>query len=64
MTQIRDDSTFTSNGGIKKLKYIDQHVVAFEARDIILRFSKKSAIILFTMFLFYFFIFLFIRSAS
>ena len=47
MTQIRDDSTFTSNGGINKLKYIDQHFVAFEARDLILKFSKNSAIMIF-----------------
>ena len=47
MTQIRDDSTFTSNGGINKLKYIDQHFVAFEARDLIISFSKNSAIMIF-----------------
>ena len=47
MAQIRDDSTFTSNGVIKKLKYIDQHFVAFEARDLILSFSKNSAIMIF-----------------
>ena len=47
MTQIRDESTFTSNGVIKKLKYIDQHFVAFEARDLILSFSKNSAIMIF-----------------
>ena len=47
MTQIRDDSTFTSNGLIKKLKYIDQHFVAFEARDLILSFSNNSAIMIF-----------------
>ena len=47
MTQIRDDSTFKSNGGINKLEYIDQHFVAFEARDLILKFSKNSAIMIF-----------------
>ena len=47
MTQIRDDSTFTSNGVIKKLKYIDQHFFAFEVRDLILSFSKNSAIMIF-----------------
>ena len=47
MTQIMDDSTFTSNGVIKKLKYIDQHFFAFEARDLILSFSKNSAIMVF-----------------
>ena len=47
MTQIRDDSTFTSNGVIIKLKYIDQHLFAFEARDIILNFCKNSAIMIF-----------------
>ena len=47
MVQIRDTSTFTSNGVIKKLKYIDQHFVAFEARDLILSFSKNSAIMIF-----------------
>ena len=41
MTQITDDGTFTSNGVIKKLKYIDQHFDAFEARDPILSFSKN-----------------------
>ena len=34
MTQIRDDSTFTSNGVTKKLKYIDHNFFAFEARDL------------------------------
>ena len=47
MTQIRDDSIFTSNGVLKKMKYIDQHLVAFEARDLILSFSNNSAIIIF-----------------
>ena len=47
MTQIRDDSTFTSNGLIKKLKYIDQHFFAFEAGDLTLSFSKNSAITIF-----------------
>ena len=47
MTQIRDDSKFTSNGVIRKLKYIYQHFVAFEARDLILKFSKNSAIMIF-----------------
>ena len=47
MTQIRDDSTFISNGGIKKLKYIDQHFFAFEVRDLILSFSNYSAIMIF-----------------
>ena len=50
MTQIRDDSTFTSNGVIKKLKYIDQHFFALEAKNLILSFSKNSAIMMFTMF--------------
>ena len=47
LTQIRDDSTFTSNGVINKLNYIEQHFVAFEARDLILKFSKNSAIMIF-----------------
>ena len=33
MKQIKDDSTFTSNGVTKKLKYIAHHFFAFEARD-------------------------------
>ena len=49
MTQIRDDSTFTSNSVTKKQNYIDQHLLAFEARDLILSFSKNLAIITFTM---------------
>ena len=44
MTQIRDDSTFTSFGVTKKLKYIDHHFFAFEARDLNLTFSENSAI--------------------
>ena len=47
MTEIWDDSTSTSNGVIKKLKYIDQHLVAFEDTDIILSLSKNSAIMIF-----------------
>ena len=50
MTKIRDDSTITSNGGTNKLQYINQHFLAFEARDLILSFSKDSAIMMFTMF--------------
>ena len=46
MTEIRDDSKFTSNGVTKRLKYIDQRFLEFEARDLILNFSKNSAIIL------------------
>ena len=38
MTQIRDDSTFTSFGVTKKLKHIDHHFFAFEARGLILTF--------------------------
>ena len=44
MTQIRDDSTFTSFGVTKKLKYIDHNFFAFEAEDLILTVSKNSAI--------------------
>ena len=44
MTQIRDDSTFTSFGVTKKLKYVDHHFFAFEARDLNLTFSENSAI--------------------
>ena len=40
----RDDSTFTSSGVIKKLRYIDHHFYAFEARDLNLTFSENSAI--------------------
>ena len=47
--QIRDDSTFTSNGVIKKMKYIDQHFLDLEVRDLILSFSKNSAIMIFIM---------------
>ena len=35
MREIRDDSTFTSNGVIKKQKYIDDHFLASESRDLI-----------------------------
>ena len=44
MTQIRDDSTFTSNGVTTNLKYFDHNFVAFEARDLILSYSENSAI--------------------
>ena len=44
MTQIRDDSTFTSFGVTKKLKYIDHNFFAFQARDLNLTFSENSAI--------------------
>ena len=44
MTQIRDDSTFTSFAVTKKLKYIDHHFFAYEARDLILTFFENSAI--------------------
>ena len=44
MTQIKDDSTFTSNGVTKKLKYIDHHFFECEARDMVLTFSENSAI--------------------
>ena len=44
MKQVRDDSTFTSNGVTKKRKYIDHHFFAIEARDLILTFSENSAI--------------------
>ena len=44
MTQIRDDSTFTSFGVTKNLKYIDYHFFSFEARDLNLSFSENSAI--------------------
>ena len=47
MTQIRDDSTFTSNGVVNKLKYIDQYFVAFEAKDLIISFFSNSAIMIF-----------------
>ena len=40
--QITDDSTFTSNGVTKKMKYIDHNFFAFEARDLILTFSENS----------------------
>ena len=44
MTQIKDDSTFTSFGVTKKLQYIDYYFYAFEARDFNLTFSENSAI--------------------
>ena len=44
MTQITDDGTFTSNGVLKKLKYIAHYFFAFEARDLILTFSENSPI--------------------
>ena len=40
MMDIRDDGTFTSNGVTKKLNYIDQHLLAYVARDLIICFSK------------------------
>ena len=41
MTQIRDDSTFTSIGVTKKLKFIDYNLFAFEARESI-KFSQLA----------------------
>ena len=44
ITQIRDESTFTSNGVTKKLKYIDHNFFTFEGRHLIFTFYENSAI--------------------